>query len=175
MGGEILDENPPWVEDMLAKCKVHQVFKFSKFQQGMVLLHGEKLRVLPHFTTSSATSASSSSASNSLKDIPLLEPKAAYANERTFLHYVKVGVLSWIAAHIMAGSSKNSYMLVLFFAPFLIAYLIAVFAAIFCVRAVNLRNQVTITRSAESLESVIGPSLATGLALALLGCSCVGG
>ncbi|CAD7970633.1 unnamed protein product [Amoebophrya sp. A25] len=44
-----LEENPPWVAQLLRDCRITQVYKFSKFQHAMALLHPEVCVSKPHW------------------------------------------------------------------------------------------------------------------------------
>ncbi|EEA05857.1 uncharacterized protein CMU_016060 [Cryptosporidium muris RN66] len=42
-------EQPIWVSEMLKRCSATLVYKFSKFQHGMAILHKDKVPILPHW------------------------------------------------------------------------------------------------------------------------------
>ncbi|KAK6587595.1 hypothetical protein RS030_91515 [Cryptosporidium xiaoi] len=46
---KLQSEQPLWVSDMLKRCNATLVYKFSKFQHGMAILHKDKVSVLPHW------------------------------------------------------------------------------------------------------------------------------
>ncbi|KAH8742104.1 polyphosphate synthetase VTC4 [Cryptosporidium ryanae] len=46
---KLQSEQPTWVSEMLRRCNATLVYKFSKFQHGMAILHKDKVSALPHW------------------------------------------------------------------------------------------------------------------------------
>ncbi|KAH8584015.1 polyphosphate synthetase VTC4 [Cryptosporidium sp. chipmunk genotype I] len=46
---KLQSEQPIWVSEMLKRCNATLVYKFSKFQHGMAILHQDKVSIFPHW------------------------------------------------------------------------------------------------------------------------------
>ncbi|KAF7457162.1 VTC domain protein [Cryptosporidium felis] len=46
---KLQSEQPDWVSEMLKRCNATLVYKFSKFQHGMAILHQDRVPILPHW------------------------------------------------------------------------------------------------------------------------------
>ncbi|CUV06022.1 unnamed protein product [Cryptosporidium hominis] len=46
---KLQSEQPIWVSEMLKRCNATLVYKFSKFQHGMAILHEDKVSIFPHW------------------------------------------------------------------------------------------------------------------------------
>ncbi|POM83919.1 VTC domain protein [Cryptosporidium meleagridis] len=46
---KLQSEQPIWVSEMLKRCNATLVYKFSKFQHGMAILHKDKVSIFPHW------------------------------------------------------------------------------------------------------------------------------
>ncbi|KAJ1613888.1 hypothetical protein OIY81_841 [Cryptosporidium canis] len=46
---KLQSEQPIWVSEMLSRCNATLVYKFSKFQHGMAILHKDRVSIFPHW------------------------------------------------------------------------------------------------------------------------------
>ncbi|KAJ1611019.1 hypothetical protein OJ253_1001 [Cryptosporidium canis] len=46
---KLQSEQPIWVSEMLSRCNATLVYKFSKFQHGMAILHKDRVPIFPHW------------------------------------------------------------------------------------------------------------------------------
>ncbi|CAD7945368.1 unnamed protein product [Amoebophrya sp. A120] len=233
-----LAENPPWVQDLLYRCRATQVYKFSKFQHAMTLLHYQKVPYKPHWyadferggglaavpvsnsredmlgdelgggysitgernyrdenagtlvtavdvdgggrrefdenegttnTISTALISTLANQSHKIRNMRVLEAKAFFANERTFVHYAKHGLVFLLFLRYIAHSQNETWRGLSFvLAPFLGTYFV------WCLLMYQDRTQILVKQEAVCrsknyrMDSAEGPLLSFFLAVTLL-------